>query len=96
MLKDSKWIWFNWKPAQDNTGIYRYAWSLNGERQFRVFDEENGSYTLLTPCTVYELEIIAIDYAGNESIDNPKITFTTGYSYTKDNPGDTCENFFDN
>ena len=64
-----------------------------------IGDRQGGKYTL-TPCTEYVLEIQAVDYEGNISTDNPKITFTTGYSQSRDailpSGEDVCYNFFDN
>ena len=67
-----------WAAAADNVGVVGYE-ILDGKTVLASpgAAELSTTLTALTPDTVYALSVVAIDAAGNRSIDGPKATVTT-------------------
>ncbi|MFJ7738532.1 S-layer homology domain-containing protein [Lysinibacillus sp. NPDC097287] len=68
-----------WTAATDNVGITQYNVYVNNELLETVAAEETA-ITLkdLAENTAYTVTVKAVDAAGNESVQNPSATFTTG------------------
>lgn len=68
-----------WIAATDNVGIAQYNVYVNNELLETVAAEETA-ITLkdLAENTAYTVTVKAVDAAGNESVQNPSATFTTG------------------
>ncbi|GEM_PF-370360 len=68
-----------WQAATDNEGVTQYNVYVNN-KLYSTVDAEQLMITLdrLTENTAYSVAIKALDAAGNESVQSPTATFTTG------------------
>jgi len=69
-------IRFTWNRAQDNVGVARYWFFINGDNPITVYDTTT-TITGLQPATTYEFQVSALDAAGNISLEIPGINVTT-------------------
>lgn len=77
-MKDKTTVEVSWQEAKDNVGVTNYNVYVNGKLATTL----NANTTKmkledLTENTAYNVSIKAIDAAGNESVQNPTVTFTT-------------------
>jgi len=80
-VKDRTTVEVRWQEATDNVGIENYKIYVNGKLT-STLNADTTKMTLndLTGNTAYTITVKAIDAAGNESVQNPTVTFTTGGS----------------
>lgn len=78
-MKDSTTVKINWLEATDNVGVTSYNVYVNGKLTFTQ-NAETPTITLdnLTENTAYTVAVKAVDASGNESVQSPTVTFTTG------------------
>lgn len=78
-MKDSTTVKISWQEAKDNVGVTTYKVYVNGKLAFKQ-NAETTAITLdnLTEKTAYTVAVKAVDAAGNESVQSPTVTFTTG------------------
>jgi len=69
----------NWLAATDNEGVTKYNVYVNN-KLYATVNADQMAITLdnLTENTAYTVAIKALDAAGNESVQSPTATFTTG------------------
>lgn len=77
-IKDRTTVEVSWQEATDNVGVANYNVYVNGKLT-STLSADTTTITLedLTENTAYNVSIKAIDAAGNESVQNPTVTFTT-------------------
>ncbi|MEK5233564.1 S-layer homology domain-containing protein [Lysinibacillus sp. FSL K6-0232] len=77
-VKNSTTVEVSWHKATDNVGVTNYRIFVN-DQQISTVDANTTAITLdqLTENTAYHIVVKAVDAAGNESVQNPAITFTT-------------------
>lgn len=77
-MKDKTTVEVSWQEAMDNVGVTNYNVYVNGKLA-STLNANTTKMTLenLTENTAYSVSIKAIDAAGNESVQNPTVTFTT-------------------
>ncbi|MFJ6267866.1 S-layer homology domain-containing protein [Lysinibacillus xylanilyticus] len=78
-MMDSTTVKISWQEAKDNVGVTSYKVYVNGKLTFTK-DAAINAITLdnLIANTAYTVAIKAVDAAGNESVQSPTVTFTTG------------------
>ncbi|MFB7158738.1 S-layer homology domain-containing protein [Lysinibacillus sp. NPDC056232] len=78
-MMDSTTVKISWQEAKDNVGVTSYKVYVNGKLTFTQ-DAAINAITLdnLIANTAYTVAIKAVDAAGNESVQSPTVTFTTG------------------
>lgn len=77
-VKDRTTVKVSWQEATDNVGVANYLVYVNGKLT-STLNADTTTITLkdLIENTTYNVSIKAIDAAGNESVQNPTVTFTT-------------------
>lgn len=77
-VKDRTTVEVSWQEATDNVGVANYHVYVNGKLT-STLNADTTKITLkdLLENTTYNVSIKAIDAAGNESVQNPTVTFTT-------------------
>ena len=77
-VKDRTTVKVSWQEATDNVGVANYLVYVNGKLT-STLNADTTAITLkdLIENTTYNVSIKAIDAAGNESVQNPTVTFTT-------------------
>ncbi|EKU40949.1 S-layer protein [Lysinibacillus fusiformis ZB2] len=77
-VKDHTSVKVSWQEATDNVGVANYLVYVNGKLT-STLNADTTTITLkdLIENTTYNVSIKAIDGAGNESVQNPTVTFTT-------------------
>ncbi|QPQ29109.1 S-layer homology domain-containing protein [Lysinibacillus sp. JNUCC 51] len=78
-MMDSTTVKISWQEAKDNVGVTSYKVYVNGKLTFSQ-DAAINAITLdnLIANTAYTVAVKAVDAAGNESVQSPTVTFTTG------------------
>jgi len=78
-VKDSTTAKLSWQKAKDNVGVTKYNIYVNGKLSFTQ-KADTTAITLdhLIENTAYTVAVKAVDAAGNESVQSPTVTFTTG------------------
>jgi len=78
-MMDSTTVKISWQEAKDNVGVTSYNVYVNGKLTFTL-DAAITTITLdnLKANTAYTVAVKAVDAAGNESVQSPTVTFTTG------------------
>lgn len=82
-MKDSTTVKISWQEARDNVGVTSYNVYVNSKLTFTQ-NAETTTIILdnLTENTAYTIAVKAVDAAGNESVQSPSVTFTTGRTLT--------------
>lgn len=77
-VKDRTTVKVSWQEATDNVGVANYLVYVNGKLTSTLnADTTTITFKDLIENTTYNVSIKAIDAAGNESVQNPTVTFTT-------------------